>query len=635
MTEGPRGILIFLVTLWFLREHRCISGVQLDVSMVARFHPLLFMKHLVISKRVVTVHLKGLDGLEVPFQVCPLLLALDDTERLTHVILDQVTLTNADSVYLSSLVTTNKYLESLALRNVTLTVSVLAKLVRRMQEYQRPRHFELRGKFHDSIRHTDLVSRLAATPLHTLRLEVFGNLTQLFQRLKDNERLHELELGRWSTAVASLDTLASALAANTTLRRLILSLDMTWLSATSSAWNHLGSVIKNSRTLEFVRFRKSSLGSSAVIELSEAIEQNKTLSTLDLECCGFSFTDALAFTQALCQNLTLNKVRLGDLTGDEDEQHRLFQELLANDLCKRVSCVFTHGQAEAVLTALQRGTAFRELRLRCPRARRIESLFDGLMNITSWLRTLSLSDLGFINRTAALSLSWFLGRSTVLRNVEIGAITGAGACLLILQGLSQSTSIRSLKVDRWCLEEATAKGFERFLKINSSVIKMTIIQKEENLNPVLAECLQRGLKENYSVSRLRLQSLQGKVDAHDFRLWRSVQINRMIASRAGDFLERKKLTASAMFAFNRIMSCDARNDIICQNAGFKKNMLDVKLADAIRTIEDESFSIACLCKEMPQGGQPSTRRSQFQNLNSTICAEIRRCLDRMSFQLRT
>ncbi|XP_065305811.1 uncharacterized protein [Dermacentor albipictus] len=79
----PKAAVLFLATLWFLREHRCFSGVRLNVSVLEHFRPVQFLQHITFSKRVVTVHLTGVEGIELPLEVCPLVRFLDQTELLT------------------------------------------------------------------------------------------------------------------------------------------------------------------------------------------------------------------------------------------------------------------------------------------------------------------------------------------------------------------------------------------------------------------------------------------------------------------------------------------------------------------------------------------------------------------------
>ncbi|XP_075534755.1 uncharacterized protein LOC142570068 [Dermacentor variabilis] len=339
----PRAAVLFLATLWFLREHRCISGVSLNVSVLERFRPVQFLKHITFSKRVVTAHLTGVEGIEMPFEVCPLVRLLDKTELLTHVSLDKVTLMEAEGTCLSSLVLTNPGLDCLALRNVTMKDSVLARLAQEFKEHRRPREFELRGRIRYGATRTELVSRLLDSSLQILSLDITCDLSQLFEKLKDNTQLMELELGRCCPVGVFLDTLASTLAQNVTLRLLTLSLDMTWMSAESCSWKHLGDLVESSRGLETLCLRDSDLGMHAVHPISEAMKTNEKLQTLNLMGCGFSCADALLFVRALSQNASpCMKVKLGVLTGKDCEYSQLLREILAGGLLSRVEWIFSN-----------------------------------------------------------------------------------------------------------------------------------------------------------------------------------------------------------------------------------------------------------------------------------------------------
>ncbi|XP_065305802.1 uncharacterized protein [Dermacentor albipictus] len=311
----PKAAVLFLATLWFLREHRCLSGVRLNVSVLARFHLVRLLQHITFSKRVVTAHLTGVEGIELPFEVCPLVRLLDQTELLTHVSLDTVTLMGAEGTCLYSLVVTNPGLHCLALRNVTMKDSVLARLAQEFKEHHRPREFELRGRIRYCATRTELVSRLLDSSMQIISLDITCHLTQLFEKLTDNKQLMELELGRCCAVGACLDARASALAQNVMLRLLTLSLDIACMSATSCSWKHLGDLVQNSHGLETLCLRDSCLGKHAARPISEALKTNENLQTLNLVGCGFSCAEALSFVRALSESASPSmKVKLGVLT---------------------------------------------------------------------------------------------------------------------------------------------------------------------------------------------------------------------------------------------------------------------------------------------------------------------------------
>ncbi|KAH7974365.1 hypothetical protein HPB49_014519 [Dermacentor silvarum] len=628
--NDPKAVILFLATLWFLREHRCFSGISLNVSVLERFRPVQFLQHITFAKRVVTVHLIGVEGIELPFKVCPLVLVLEQTELLTHVTLDRVTLMEAEGIYLSSLVITNHGLERLALRNVTMEDSVLARLAQEFKEHRRPREFELRGRIRNGTTRTELVSRLLDTSLQILRLEIMCNLSQLFEKLKDNAQLIELELGRCSPVGVYLDTLASALTQNMTLRLLTLNLDMEWMSPTSSSWKHLGALLKNSRWLETLCLRDSCLGMHAVVPLSEAMESNENLQTVNLKCCGFSCTDALLFVWALSRNGSpCTKVKLGVLMGKECEQNQLLREIKASGLDDRVDWVFTSSRAETITSALEKGTPIRRLEFHCPTTGKVGTLFRGLTNVQEMLTTLSLRGFHFRNHKDARQLSRFLRESVILRKFKLDMAATAGSNLLILQGLERSTSIRSLTVIENCLKEATARGFENFVRRNTGVVKLTIINEEKTPDTVLVSCLRRGLTENYSLRELRLFYSHGQLQLHDSVISQSLHINSIAVVCATKLVADKELTRATMFALVRIMACDAGPDILCKGMDCEKGVFVAKLQEALRTAEDELFGLACLYKSAAEGDGPRASHCQFSSLNDAVRAEIRNRLHSM------
>ncbi|XP_049514184.1 uncharacterized protein LOC125941257 [Dermacentor silvarum] len=85
-----KAVVLFLATCWFLREHRCFSGISLNVSVVERFRPGQFQQHITFAKQVVTFHLVDVEEIELLFTMCPLVLALDQTKLLAHVTIDRI-----------------------------------------------------------------------------------------------------------------------------------------------------------------------------------------------------------------------------------------------------------------------------------------------------------------------------------------------------------------------------------------------------------------------------------------------------------------------------------------------------------------------------------------------------------------
>ncbi|KAH7979136.1 hypothetical protein HPB49_008357 [Dermacentor silvarum] len=394
--------------------------------------------------------------------------------------------------------------------------SVLARLAQEFKDHGRPREFELRGRIRNSGTRTEALSRLMDTALQILRLEMMCDFTQLFQKLKDNTQLRELELGRCSPVCVYLDTLASALAQNMTLRLLSLSLDMSWMPHTSSSWKHLGALVKNSRGLETLCLRDSCLGMHAVGPICEALKSNENLQTLNLKGCGFSCIDGLLFVRALSRNTSpCRKVKLGTLTGKECEQSQLLREIRASGLDDRVHWVFMPSQAETIVSSFGKGAPFCRLELHCPAAGKIRTLFWGLMNVQGMLMTLSLRGFHFCNYEVARQLSRFLRESVVLRKLKLDMGATAGRSLLILQGLECSKSIRSRTVIENCFKESTARGLEHFVRRNTSVIKLTIVKEHNTPDTILVPCLQRGLTENYSLRELRLFSSNRQLQLHD------------------------------------------------------------------------------------------------------------------------
>ncbi|KAH7971395.1 hypothetical protein HPB49_023329 [Dermacentor silvarum] len=86
-----KAVLLCLATLWFLREHRCFSGVSLNVLVLERFRPGQFLQHITFAKWVVTVHLMGVEGIELPFTMCSLVWWYKSRRTLTSRPRPQVT----------------------------------------------------------------------------------------------------------------------------------------------------------------------------------------------------------------------------------------------------------------------------------------------------------------------------------------------------------------------------------------------------------------------------------------------------------------------------------------------------------------------------------------------------------------
>ncbi|XP_077532317.1 uncharacterized protein LOC144144660 [Haemaphysalis longicornis] len=595
---GADDVTSLCACLWILRNHRCISKVALDMSVVARYHPAVFWRLLRFQAEFLEdVELKGFCNVDNVFYIAHL---LNGTTNLFRLALTNLTLSGAAAMQLGDVLGSNRNLETLILKEIHLTATDIKHLALTISVNENPWMLELRGWIAPGDGQGDAVASLLATTLGQLYLEVSCDWAPFFRRLAVNHELTELEIVDCSPFLfLSLNDLANALLFNYTLKRLKLQMCMSSTEQNVDIdWQYVSKAIRQNLGLQQLSFAFSSFGTEAdgaVAALGDALAENQILRELSVEGCELSSSNLMLLLNGLSRNVTLQKLHIGALEGD-DLCQQLLKHITKLNLSERVDWVCKLNSDLLQWAAIEEGInvtpnglqRLRKLKLLLERVEDSDNPFPGLYLMSCALTSLSIGGDVQMNDAGAETFALFFIRSAVLDSVSLLFPASERQVVLMLNGLSLSKTVSCVVVGGdWRLIGAASVAFEQTLHTNTSITELTIAQRTRVGFEELKCHLQRGLQNNYSVSKLRLLYGADQVESRDSRIVRLLQCNRMLARWATSAISESYVTRNAAYAVHCIMACDSGRLILRQGTGYSDEELDEKLAEIFDDVEKE------------------------------------------------
>ncbi|XP_077532187.1 uncharacterized protein LOC144144548 isoform X1 [Haemaphysalis longicornis] len=592
----PNDAFSVCICLWMLRHHRCISRVSLDVSVIAPHYPRIFWRLLRFNAEYLDqVELKGLGESNDDFNIGHL---LHSAVHLSHLFLTNFRLTDTGAAHISDIVANNDDLAVLVLRDVRLGTPEIQHLGRIISANGHPWTLELAGSIEPSGGRDDAVANLLDTALGGLRLGISCNWTPFFQRLGNNSELCELEIIDCGALHLSLADLASALMVNNSLKRLKLQLRLS--SAEPSiviAWQRLSQAIGQNRALQLLSFAFSKFGDqedAAVTALGDALAENETLRELSVEGCELSYASLHVLLDNLARNMMLQKLLIGALE-DADMCEQVLGHIVELGLSERVDWIcklkcdrLLWAAVEVRVEAARHGAqVLRKVSVLGPRVQGAGDSFTGLSLMYRALTSLSIEGNVVISNAGAETLEDLFARSSVLESVTLLFPVGESLVVTILAGLASSKTVSSVVVGGgWPLVGAASVAFEKLLETNSSIVELSIVERTRVGFEDLKCRLQRGLRRNYSVSKLRLLYGEERVESRDSRVVRLLQCNRIMTSWSSDAIVGCHMTRGAAYSIHRINTCDSGRLILRTGTGYSDEELDKKLPDALKKAKE-------------------------------------------------
>lgn len=517
-----------LVT-WMLRVHCCIQRLHLDLTAVAG-SPGEFCRRFRLHEGYRVVEL-GVSGTASPRSRF-LFPFLGHVSRLTELSLFGLyLLLPEDNFRLAALVASNVLLRKLSLKRCHIADSNLAGLIDAAVGLPLLECFSLSlcnaGLWFK--RSQQLALLLASSGSERLRQVQFGvacDLKPILENLRENKNVVEVHISHELVAPSELMKLCDLAEANTSLRRLVLSVDLE--SALPSRYYQfiLTKFIENAK-MEHLMLSNSFFTTRGVQAIAGGLKKNgiqkraclpfeepptmnderepRFLKALYLRSSNLTCEHLSILVEALNANDTLEVLDVGKVQSSPSVSHTdVTQKIIDNAIWQnqrktvsqqnfsapivRVNKVHFAEEIPLLISAIRKDVTFRKLNLAfCDVPG--ESLgsrslqFSHLVAMLPFYRASDALEsleidvhLPGIRNHSFLGLSLLAASSKTLTELSISL---ADTCceftsILLLQGLASSVSIRSLMMSGWGLKHPVSVWFWNFCRLNQSLQKLHI-----------------------------------------------------------------------------------------------------------------------------------------------------------------
>ncbi|KAH6946024.1 hypothetical protein HPB50_011163 [Hyalomma asiaticum] len=581
--EGTQASLDDLFSIcvckWLLENHWCIRRVVLYVAAVAHRHAPLFWRLLSLNGRhLEIVKLVGLPTVQSELRVSRL---FQNATELSEIVIAHITLIDNQEDLLCSVISGNKGLKRLVLEYVNMTTKALRALSTTMVKYNRPTWFELREKTRPCGGYGDAVAELMDTPLRRLCLDTTCNWAQLFNRLRHNTCLTDLEIiDIDSVMYSSLGELSVAMLENTTLSSLKVCVNVFQVEL----WRKLMQSIGQNQGLKYLGLAwfKLAEGNEAVAELADAIAHNKTLAELCIQDCELSVAALQTLFHGLSQNNTMKLLNFGNVLADEEGVNSVLNCVAELGLGERLDGLYvlkSDWQLQRSQESLRTACIRRLKMMRAPPSGGDNALnFLRLMQDTLYILHLE-GEAGLpLSSTEAQCLANLLANGKVLEQVTLLFECDASAAVTIIEALASSTTIYSVVVGgRWKLSSKVATAFREALQNNSSITDLTVWQDTRVGFGELKESVRMGVNRNYAIIRVRFLYGPEMKESHDWALFQMLQANRVILSWAVDIIFGNRWTAACMYSWICFRDCKGFECILMRTMNCSREEMEARI----------------------------------------------------------
>ncbi|KAK8784757.1 hypothetical protein V5799_008879, partial [Amblyomma americanum] len=153
------------------------------------------------------------------------------------------------------------------------------------------------------------------------------------------------------------------------------------------------------------------------------------------------------------------------------------------------------------------GVRFRNFKFCCAYGPEADIVFGVLDCLKDTLTDLSIDCNEVMCDTGTQALAKLLRDSLILENVKLDFPSTPDTSLVLLQGLAESRSVSSLTLSDCVIggtDDVVPIAFEDLLRVNSSIVTLTVVQGDLGELKVFLKRLAAGLAENHSISELNI-----------------------------------------------------------------------------------------------------------------------------------
>lgn len=249
--------------------------------------------------------------------------------------------------------------------------------------------------------------------------------------------------------------------------------------------------------------------------LSQALVANRTLQSLTIHGRNVSAGDVKQFAEALHVNQSLTCLKLKGEQPPNDRVEGFSDVLFEGDVSSRLHFEYGSNYIPLLTRLLRHGKLLGSVAVTCPGSVKASSMrcFFTSLRLDVTLTTLTVAlECRFPSRSAG-QLAYLLRTSKSLRDVALRLnICDTDICTLC-EGIKVSEKILNLTLDHWSFNKGCEDAFFEMLKMNRSLINLTISDLESAAVDVVTRGLPTKLSGNRSLQTLNIfRSNKARID---------------------------------------------------------------------------------------------------------------------------
>lgn len=620
--EANADVKFLCLSLWLLRQHRCISGVVLSIPVLAPRHESLFVSLLKLPEFLQKCEIHGND----PFKgralakAEPRASALDHLSRLRELGLATVHLIDDDVAILARLVERNALLVALILIDVEMSALAFAELVARVVEHKKLEDFRVKisAKEPESVFNEALSLIGQSRTISRLYVHVDHGLLSLLQGLLDNSSIRELTLEPMINDAKIVRALADFLEKQASCKRLKACLNARQFGHVAGALDDMQRIIGNS-SLRVLVLSGSALTPLPANRLADGLAMSKTLRQLHLDDCELACLDVLPFVMAVrrcAESGQFEELNVGALVGKELELCELFRKIVEVGVCDKITLVYNDCLVEPLREALQTNIKFVNVSLSYGEDTEVEPVLHAMRSTVKTLKTLCINSPRVLSSLGGQFLANLIRKADSLTVVRLRCRTKANASIQILKALAESRSVILLTTERWDFSENVQRTFADMLRQNRSLNRLEFYWSNVGDYEPFKKYLIKGLEFNQSVSVVKMYHGQERDElaVHDFELLQCIHRNAMLLAWVTDVILRDGMCPEGAAVVDLLNTCEAPLDLFQRTGDFSPRTANKRIRLARMATRTQFYALISEFRGRRDFTLNAIGRAHFQNL---------------------
>lgn len=568
--SGPDVIFLCLY-LWFLRHHYCITGVVVSTQVLAPRHSLVFGSLLKLTPAVGKVEIRGCDPLKGPSVITPehpRLQPLSCLNHLTELGLASMHISNASGTLLVQAVERNVSLKFLILIDIQMGAAPFSELVERIVKHSQLADFRLKMAVNEPVpAYTEALARLGKSSVKRLHLHLDCDMLPILRGLAESVTLNALILEAPIVSTEVLGALSDLFETCHFITRLRICVDFRKFRQPASAAVHMRNIVAR-KSLQYLVLSGSKFVPDAIKEVADGLALSCSLKELHLDNCKLSCVDACPFLRVVKKCPRLTELNLGMLEGADDKQVQFVQKMMQLNASLAVTSVYQECQMDLLQEAVETSSMFSKISISYKQCDVAEPFLRALRSTQCTLTSLCIDTPQVLSSLGGQFVTQMIRASRVLKVLRLRCPTTKSSSMQIVKGLSESTSVALLTIERWDMSDSVQRRFVDMLRQNHSLHRLEFYVSDMNEYAGFKNSLHRGLAFSSSVSVVKIYQGPDREEAFDPTLLPLLHRNEMLINWTIDDIVKDGYAHVGAVALDWLKYSDVSLDPLARDADF-------------------------------------------------------------------